>query len=431
MYRPLLNLVPKRCRSNHRGISSGFLTSYGYKCSQIQRFSSFVIADRLKSFDKAAVWDEFTPLSREANSVNLGQGFPNWKTPDFITQAIAEVSTGDNHQMPRSKGDLDLCTMLSKHYSPLIGREIDPVNEVTISTGATGIYFGVIQAIINKGDEVICFEPVFDIYPPQVTMAGGVVKYVPLEVEDNKWVFDLNKFESAITSKTKLIIINTPHNPTGKVFSQEELEGIASVLRRHPHVYIATDEVYEKLIYEDNKHVHFSSIPDMFDRTITISSCGKTFSCTGWKVGWAIGPAHLIGPVFTAIQWVHYCSPSITSKALAQVLRGAEKPFQGFDSYFKYLQNEYDRKRNKLLTLLKEAHMEPVPSEGGYFVVANVGKFQPPQKYLDEPGLDGSRVPRDWAFSRWLTKEHGVTPIPFSAFLQTDEYRNKDQSYGK
>ena len=212
--------------------------------------------------DAPTVWSEFSPLAEKTGSVNLGQGLPNWRTPDFIKEAMNSAVRADWNQYTRSFGDVALCEALAKHYAPLVNKKsIDPMTEVTICVGATEGIYAAMMGLVDEGDEVIVLEPAFDIYPAQVQMAGGITKYVPIELIDGQWKMDMNKLESLITNKTKIILLNTPHNPTGKVFTRSELEDIADILRRNPQVVAVSDEVYEKLVYDGRKHVHFSSLP--------------------------------------------------------------------------------------------------------------------------------------------------------------------------
>ncbi|RYH28348.1 aminotransferase class I/II-fold pyridoxal phosphate-dependent enzyme [archaeon] len=254
-------------------------------------------------------------------------------------------------------------------------------------------------------------------------MAGGICKAVPLELNTGSgtWELDFNKLESAITPKTKLLLINTPHNPTGKVFTLDELQKLADILQRHPHVTAVTDEVYEKLVYDGLEHQRLASLPGMWDRTLTVSSCGKTFSATGWKVGWVYGAAHLVKPIVLANQWIQYCVSSPTQRALAKVLKLADKPYESFSNYYQYICHRYATKRDDLADSLRQAHITPYVPQGGFFIMADTSKHCVPQKYLDQPGPTGETpVTRDWGFARWLTVEAGVTPIPPSAFYTND-----------
>lgn len=335
-------------------------------------------------------------------AVNLGQGFPDWETPDFVKSAMTRAVAADHNQYCRSAGDVELVQTLAKHYSPLMGRDINGLTEVTTSVGATEALYALMQATLNEGDEVVLLEPAFDVYAAQVQMAGGVSKFVPLELKDGKWALDMNKLENKITSRTKLLLINTPHNPTGKVFTKEELEDIATILRRNPHVTAVCDEVYEKLVYDGKQHVRLGALPDMWDRVVTVSSCGKTFSCTGWKVGWAFGAEHLIKPITLANQWIQYCVSTPTCRAMSEVLQKSDEPYNGFGSYYDSVRADYQRKRDHLAQSLRDAGFTPIMPEGGFFIIADTSKYMPSKAHFDLPGPDGSSpVSRDWAFARY------------------------------
>jgi aspartate/methionine/tyrosine aminotransferase len=264
-------------------------------------------------------------------------------------------------------------------------------------------------------------------------MAGGVTKSVSLELDrtTKTWTLDVSLLEKAITSKTKLLLLNTPHNPTGKVLSRTELEQIAAILLRHPHVIAVMDEVYEKLVYDGKEHIRLASLPNMWERVLTVSSCGKTFSATGWKIGWVYGASHLVRPIILANQWIQYCVSSPCQRAVATVLTQADAPYEGYENYYVYIRETYRIKRDDLLESLQLAGIEGYVPEGGFFIMADTSKYQVPQKYLDEAGPTGeSPVTRDWGFARWLTAEVGITPIPPSAFY-TPETQYKAAALGK
>jgi len=366
---------------------------------------SITTATRLKGFDAPTVWMEFTPLAVSLGAVNLGQGFPDWETPDFVKEAMSRAVAANHNQYCRSAGDPELVATLAAHYSPLLGREVDALSEVTTSVGATEALYALMQAVINPGDEVVLLEPAFDVYAAQVQMAGGVSKFVPLELREGAWTLDMQRLEAQIGERTKLLLINTPHNPTGKVFSRAELEQVAAILRRHPHVTAVCDEVYEKLVFDGLQHVRLASLPDMWERTVTVSSCGKTFSCTGWKVGWAYGAAHLIKPIALANQWIQYCVSTPTCRAVAEILRESEKPYRGHASYFAYVCSEYQRKRDHLAASLRAARLVPTVPQGGFFIIADTAAYAPTREHFELPGPDGSSpVSRDWAFARCVQR---------------------------
>lgn len=283
------------------------------------------------------MWEEFTPLARATGAINLGQGFPDWASPRFVKDAIIRAVEENHNQYCRSAGQPALVQALAKRYSAQLGRPINWETEVTIGVGSTETLFSIMQSFLNPGgaggaagaaaaagaattagaalasatdaasgggsgpDEVVLISPAFDIYAAQVEMAGGVAKYVPLRVveEDGdaasggggrgqRWSLDLDELRAAFTPRTRLLLLNTPQNPTGKVFSRAELEGIAAIVRDHPRVLVVSDEVYENMAYDTTgalPHVSISSLEGMWDRTLLVASAGKTFSITGWKVG--------------------------------------------------------------------------------------------------------------------------------------------------
>jgi aspartate/methionine/tyrosine aminotransferase len=259
-------------------------------------------------------------------------------------------------------------------------------------------------------------------------MAGGTPTFCPLRPNgkgDNAskvFTLDLAELEASITPRTKVLLLNTPHNPTGKMFSLQELQGIAEIVQRHPQLTVISDEVYEHLVFDEQPHISMASTPGMFDRTLTLSSSGKTFSCTGWKVGWAVGPARLVKAVTATQQWVNFSAPTPNQDAMAQALQIARDPYQGFDTYYDWLANDYKRKRGLLVDALTAAGMTAILPPGGFFIMADTSHIDLPSSFLEEvtDAMPASPMPRDWAMSRWLTKEVGVTAIPPSAFYSAE-----------
>jgi aspartate/methionine/tyrosine aminotransferase len=258
-------------------------------------------------------------------------------------------------------------------------------------------------------------------------MAGGTPVFCPLRPngEGNAsevFTLDLAELEAAITPRTKVLLLNTPHNPTGKMFSRQELEGIAEILQRHKQVTIISDEVYEHLVFDSQPHISMATIPGMFERTLTLSSSGKTFSCTGWKVGWAVGPPRLVKAVTAVQQWVNFSAPTPNQDAIAQALQIAREPYHGYDTYYAWLTNDYKRKRGLLVEALTAGGMTAITPPGGFFIMADTSHIELPPSYLQEvsDAMPASPMPRDWAMSRWLTKEVGVTAIPPSAFYSSE-----------
>ena len=237
-------------------------------------------------------------------------------------------------------------------------------------------------------------------------------------------LLNFDELENAITDNTRVLLLNTPHNPTGKMFNQHEMEQIAAIIERHPHVTVISDEVYEHIVFEPetSPHISFATLPGMYDRTLTLSSSGKTFSATGWKIGWAVGPPHLTAAVTSVQQWVNFSAPTPNQDAIAQCLIKAREPYEGFESYYKWVAAEYKRKRGLLVDALKTAGTTPIVPNGGFFIMTDTSKIDFPASYMEEKtvAMPCDPMPRDWAMSRWMTKEVGVTAIPPSAFYDTE-----------
>lgn len=398
------------------------------------------------------VWTEFSNLAqRHSEVVNLGQGFPDWLPPKFATDALVEAVTDTGarspHQYTRPAGHPDLVEQLARRYQAHLRREIDAFSEVAVTVGASQALYLCLQTLIQEGDEVILFEPFFDLYVNQVKLAGGTPVTVPLRfvpydettVSGGEWVLDAKVLHSKVTSRTKAILLNSPHNPTGKIFTRTEMEFIAEALElASPDCVVLSDEVYKYIVHSPPKeraaeeslfcrgHVHFASLPGMWDRTITISSAGKTFSATGWQIGWCIGPRHLIAPIHQLLPYVQFCASTVMQEALARTLPAADEPYQGFESYYDYLRNMYTEKRDLLASALREAGFA-VPDYdrtpgGGFFILARIGdsiKQQIPADRLlaPNPAAPGGRARQDWALCEWMVEEKGILCIPSSPFF--------------
>ncbi|KAF2070897.1 hypothetical protein CYY_007780 [Polysphondylium violaceum] len=383
-----------------------------------------------------SVWLEFSPLSVKHKSVNLGQGFPDFEPADFVRDALIKtIEKGGLNQYTRSAGHPRLVNALSKFYSPYFNRDIDPMTEIVTSVGASEALFCTIQSVVNPGDEVILIEPFFDIYLGAVLMAGGVPKYVSLKeeprVEGKKrtadgWKLDINEFEQAFSDKTKLVILNNPHNPVGKVFKLDELTEIAEVVKKHPQTCVISDEVYEWMTYDNAEHLRFANIPGMWERTITIGSAGKTFSITGWKVGWCIGPKPIIHSIAMAHQYIPFSVPTPTQEAVAIAFE--EAPARG---YFDQLKKMYQAKRDQLVSALADSGLDPVIPQGAYFIMGDISKI----KLFGDQGQNTSitgmgKHLHDWNVCRWLTTDIGVTAIPPSSFY-SDEHAPLSTNYAR
>ena len=322
--------------------------------------AKFDLPDRLKGNEKS-VWVEYIQLALKYKPLNLGQGFPDFHAPENVTKALAATATSDNpllNQYTRGFGHPRLVNVIAKLYSKLLNRNIDPNNEVLVTTGAYEALYATLQGHTTTGDEWIIIEPFFDCYVPMVKAAGGIPRFIALKPKTTKqplssadWVFDRQELESLFNDKTKGIIINTPHNPVGKVFTLDELQFIANLAKKW-NTLVVSDEVYEWIVYEPHKHIRIATLPDMYERTITIGSAGKTFSVTGWKIGWAYGPANLL----YNLQIVHQNAVYTCSTPLQEAIAiGFEQELERFgrpDCYFQSLAKELLPKRDYMAKFL-------------------------------------------------------------------------------
>jgi N-succinyldiaminopimelate aminotransferase len=339
----------------------------------------------------ASIFSEMTALANQYRAVNLGQGFPDFPCPEFLKDEAISAIRNEINQYAPSSGRMNLRESIAAKIARQYGRTPDPVREILVTHGATEAIFAAILGLVNPGDEVVILEPFYDSYVPSVEMAGGIPRYCTLRPPD--WALNPDRLSSLFSPKTKLLILNTPQNPTGKVFGPSELELIAELCCRHD-VIALVDEVYEHIVFDGFKHRQLACIPGMEDRTITISSLGKTFSATGWKVGWAIARPDLIEPIFRAHQFITFAGVTPMQEAAAFALLAQE-------GYYAELAAMYQSKRDFLLEALRSAGLKPLIPQGTYFVMVDIGDLG---------------FPDDVAFCRYLTTEIGVAAIPPGSF---------------
>jgi aspartate/methionine/tyrosine aminotransferase len=347
---------------------------------------------RVRGFG-TSVFTEMSHLANEHQAVNLGQGFPDFPGPDFVKEAAKRAIDADLNQYAVSHGSPRLRAAIARTWNELYAADIDPDREITVTSGATEAIYDAIQAFAGPGDEVVAFEPFYDSYLPSAIMAGATLRTITLEAP--RWTFSEETAASAFGPHTRVLLLNTPHNPTGKVFRRQELEILADLCQQWDVVAI-TDEVYERILFDEVMHVPLATLPGMWPRTLTINSTGKTFSMTGWKIGFAIGPAELNAALRAVHQFVTFASATPFQDAMALALE--EAPSRG---YYDQLSRDYDQRRDALRVALEDAGLPTLPVEGAYFLMADVANLG---------------YPDDVAFCRWLTTEIGVAAVPPSAF---------------
>ncbi len=338
------------------------------------------------------IFTEMNELAARFGAANLGQGAPNFDAPAWLRAAGARALEEGQNQYARSAGTLALTEALSARFEREYGLRYDAAAELTVTAGATEALFVALQGLCNPGDEVLVFDPVYDSYPAAIRLAGGVVRAVPLDLARGA-AFDAEALERAITPRTRLLMVNSPHNPTGKVFTRRELETLATLAIRHDLV-VLSDEVYEDQVFE-GEHIPVATLPGMRERTVTISSAGKALSITGWKVGWAAAPAELTRSLRSVHQFVTFCGAAPLQAAVAHALRSPELP-----AYRAELLASYRRRRELLSTGLSRLGFGVLVPSGAYFVMTDLRPL----------GLDdGAR------FCRALPEVAGVSAIPGEA----------------
>ncbi|XP_046443032.1 kynurenine aminotransferase-like [Daphnia pulex] len=411
----------RRATGHHKNFTPVISRQFSHSAFTMSS-SKHQLSNKYKGLEKN-VWVEFIALAMEHKPLNLGQGFPDFAPPQHVTDALADVSKADNvllQQYTRGYGHPRLIQALSKLYSQHIGRTIDPLTEILVTGGAYEALFCTIMGCVNPGDEVIIIEPFFDCYEPMVRLAGGTPVFIPLrpkaggEGHSSEWVLDDVELTSKFTDRTKAIIVNTPNNPLGKVFTQKELEFIGQLCIKFDALCIM-DEVYEWLVYEPYRHFRMASLPHMWDRTITICSAGKTFSVTGWKLGWAYGPSHLMRNLFVAHQNALYTCVTPTQEAVARGLEIELERLNTDESYFKSLPKLLESKRDYMAKFLTDVGMKPIIPEGGYFMIADWSALE------SHADLSEKKYPeKDYCFVEWLTRVKKLAGIPPTAFYSAE-----------
>lgn len=358
------------------------------------------LSSKLDGFG-TTIFAEMSALAVATGAINLGQGFPDTDGPDVVLEtAIAQIRSGNN-QYPPGRGEPGLRAAIAEHQQRFYGLTYDPDTEVLVTAGATEALAGALLGMLETGDEVIVFEPMYDSYQAGIALAGARAVPVLLRpVPGAGYEFDPAELRAAVTSRTRMILLNTPHNPTGKVFTQDELQIIADLALAHD-LWVVADEVYEHLVFAGHEHISIATLPEMRERTLVVSSGGKTFSTTGWKIGWASGPAEMVTATTTAKQFLTYVNGSPFQAAIAA---GLDLP----DQFFAGLAADLEAQRDLLEQGLRAAGFEVYRSDGTYFTTVDIRPLR----------ADGDGM----AFCRELPGLIGVVAVPNQVFYMNPEH---------
>lgn len=336
---------------------------------------------------------EMTRLAIQYHAVNLAQGFPDFPAPEVVKEAAVEAIRADINQYEITWGAREFRRAVAERFCRDTGLEVDPEREMTVCCGATETMIASLLAVVDPGDEVVVFEPFYENYGPDAIICGAETRHVRLHPPD--WTFDPQELAAAFSPRTRAVIVNTPNNPTGKVFTRDELEIIAEQCRR-ANAYAITDEIYQYLVYDGFQHVSLAALPGMRERTITINAMSKTYSVTGWRVGYAIAPAE----VTNAIRKMH---DFLTVGAAAPLQQAGATALRLPDAYYQKLCEGYKARRDRMLTGLEQAGFRCFHPHGAYYIMADISAF-------------GFR--NDVEFTRYLVQEIGVSIVPGSSFYR-------------
>jgi aminotransferase len=352
-------------------------------------------AARTESFTESVI-REMTRLAMEHDAINLAQGFPDFPAPPEVKRAAKEAIDADLNQYPITWGEPVLRDAIAAHYERRYGMHVDPMTQLCVTCGSTEAMIASLLGVIDPGDEVVIFEPYYENYGPDTILSGAVPRHVSLRAPD--WSFDETELAAAFGPRTRAIIVNTPNNPTGKVFSREELEEIAALCQTWD-VIAFTDEIYEHITYDGAVHVPMATIAGMEDRTITISALSKTYAVTGWRVGWALAPPALVDGIRKVHDFLAVGAPTPFQHAGAVALNLP-------DAYYSRTAEEYAERRELMLKTLWDHGFEAQPPKGAYYVMAGISHL----------GLGD-----DTQTAVHLTKDIGVAVVPGSSFFSEPE----------
>jgi len=355
-----------------------------------------IISKKSGNFTESVI-REMTRLSDEYEAINLAQGFPDFPAPTILKELACNYIMDDYNQYPVTFGEPELREAIACKYKDYYDLDYDPADNITVTCGCTEAMLASLMAVVNQGDEVILFEPFYENYLPDIIISGAIPRFVTLHKPD--WDFDYNELISSFNNKTRAIIINTPHNPTGKVFNKEELELIADLCNKYDVIAI-TDEIYEHIIYDGLPHIPIASLKNMKDRTITISGFSKTFSVTGWRIGYALANDRLTSSIRKFHDFMTVGAPTPFQIALARTMSLMQ-------NYYKELSFFYDKKRSLFLNGLSETGFKFHPVHGSYYVMADFSSISPDVN--------------DYEFAMMLITDLGVASVPGSSFYSVNK----------
>lgn len=419
-----------------------------------------IINKQLLNYIDPNIWIKFGKLTIENKATGLGQGFPDWGPPTFFNEYLNKNNNDPNanHQYNRSFGVPKLVNSISNFYGKCFKRTIDPLKEVSVAPGACNLLFNVMTSLLNEGDEVIVIEPFYETYYASINFMKCKIIGVPLippklrskeelkkitvdklciDMKD-EWKFDFDYFEEKLNDKTKLIIFNSPNNPTGKIYRYDEYEKICSIInKKSPNAIIVSDEVYDQIYYDDIKvFPRIANVEGMWEKTVSLYSAGKVFSCTGFRGGWAVGPEYIIKAINSIHQFNAFCMHEPAQNTMADCIDSLDKPYEGFDTYLDWFRNKYNYSRNYMISRLLECNdffelpeykMDFYIPEGSYFIVANIKDADVKQLHTMSEDI-GKEYTKDFKYCVNMMCEVKVGIIPLSVFY-TPENRHMGENY--
>jgi len=408
-------------------------------------------AKRIANLQRDSIFDEVNTLVTEGKPINLGSGITEWDTPQFLKDFLYQSTLEPENQYGRSAGQPLLMNAIAKEYSPRFGRTINPMTEICAVHGSTGGLTNACMAFLEEGDEVVIFEPGYEYYFVQPVIIGAKLRTFYLDEPkegSDQWTVNFEELEKLLNEKTRFIVLNTPHNPTGKVFNKEELEKLADIVKKWPKLIIIADEVYEHMCYDSHKHIRIGALEGMWDRVISFYSASKTFSCAGWRVGWAIGAEKLIQPLVAIQNWNNLNINRPAQIAIAKALNYATGTVYKDDKlYYDHLNTILQKKKDSLVAVLKKSwiKLKVFEPEGGFFILIDITEAIPqiPAKYFYKnedkitykslngiKELDEVDYTPDYAFVRWLAAKSKIISIPIYSFYNQSHAKSLKEYKG-